>query len=75
MTLEEWKAEARRYAGHAYCYSDLVEDGADRAAQFFNAGESPYAFVDWYGERYDLDRQDTGWGVNAHTRFVKRVEN
>lgn len=67
-----WIIEARRYAGHIWCYEGLVDDFPESASEAFERGDDPYEYVLAFGERYDLDRADQNWGINSGVTFEKR---
>jgi hypothetical protein len=69
--FEDYLDEGRRYAEHRYCYGELVDDHAARMESCFDAGISVYEAVDDLGDKYDLDRADTDFGINAGKVFVR----
>ena len=71
MNQEKWMAEARRYAKHIWCYEDLIDDHLDTTLNACYAGEDPYVFVEWLGEKYGLARADQDWGINSRNSFHK----
>jgi hypothetical protein len=74
MNRDEWIAEARRYADHIWCYPQLIDDFPEAVEISFTLGENPYSFVEYLGEKYDLDRADRHWGINSDKEFDKKPE-
>lgn len=70
---ERWMSEARRYAGHIFCYPDLIDDHIDVSVEACLAGQEVYEFVEWLGEHYDLERVDQGWGIHAGVSFAREL--
>jgi hypothetical protein len=71
MTEEQWRKEAKRYSFHRYCYADLIDDFEVSTKQAFSQGENPYDYVDYLGDKYDLDRCDINWGIHQNQTFEK----
>jgi len=68
--IAKWMDEARRYSQHIWCY-DVVADVHEAARENAKLGSNVYQFVEWAGEKVDLDRADQDWGINTGKVFMK----
>ncbi len=60
--VQRWKREVDTIMGRDYLI-DLEDAGAgdEDVARYFAAGASPKEFVDWFGEKYGLERLADIW--------------
>lgn len=68
---EKWLREARRYAYFLYCHSELIDEHPELVAAAVSDGKDVYEFVEWLGDKYDLDRVDRNWGLHDGAKFEK----
>lgn len=62
MSLAKWKEDVKRIMLERYGLQEN-DIGDEYIESSFNSGETPEAFADYYGEKFDLDRiDDGGWG-------------
>jgi hypothetical protein len=73
MDKEKWTKEARRWARHAYCYAEMVEEFPTWFDSAFEAGQDPYDAVDAFGDSCSLERADGFYGINSDKVFVKEA--
>jgi len=73
QSREQWLREARRYAYHIYCYEELVDDCIHLFEAAYDLGTDVYEFVEYMGDKYDLDRADQSWGIHQGVAFEKTL--
>ena len=73
LTFEEFQSEVAKLMKQQYGLdrNDFDDDG-EQTKNSFKGKESPQEFVDWYAQRYDMDRIDLGpYGINLKP-FIKK---
>jgi len=69
----KWLKEARRWAKHAYCYEQMIDEFIDWFEQAHKMDFDPYDAVDSFATKHDLDRADQNWGINQGVQFNKET--
>jgi hypothetical protein len=62
MTFEEWLRSANEIMikNYSVTLTDLGAHDDERLSAAWGSGETPLEYVDWFGEKYDLIRNEVG---------------